>query len=392
MIKPKVLWLCSWYPDKTEPYNGDFVKRHAEAAADFCDLHVIHVVRDKEGVVTRSVKTEETRQVNFTETVIYYYVPVTGIRLFEKFLSHQWYEKLYRRTVKDYIQKNGLPALVHVHMGMKAGITALWIENKYKVPYVVSEHWSGFLDNAKEQFSATPKRFRKSWSTVINNAAAVSAVSQTLAKGLQQNFPGLQPFVIPNVVDTRIFFPGHEKVSNPAPRFVHISGMQELKNPRLILQAFKQVLQSNPGARLDMIGKKDEYLISLAEESGFADAVVFYDEMPQSELAKFIRQSAALILFSSYETFGCVIIEANACGVPVIVSDIPVFHETVKYGINGYFAKAGDADSLAEIMMKAVAQKENLSPEQIAKATAEKYSYPVIGKKIADWYQQILQG
>lgn len=390
MEKRKVLWLCSWYPDKIQPYNGDFIKRHAEAVSAFCDLHIIHVVRDREGAVTHSVKTEEAINGNFSETIIYYHVRGAGITLLEKFLSHQQHEKLYRRAVKNYILHKDVPDFVHVHMGMKAGTTALWIKDKYNIPYIVSEHWSGFLVNASEQFSATPKRFRNRWMAVIRNATAVSAVSETLAKGLQRNFSGLQPIVIPNVVNTNIFFPRGESVAvNTAPQFIHVSGMQQLKNPKLILLAFKKLLESFPAARLNMIGMKDAALISFTKENDMGHAVSFYDEMPQPELAGFVRQSAALILVSSYETFGCVIIEANACGVPVIVSDIPVFHETVTENVNGYFVSPGDRNGLTEAMVKIIGAKENFPPAKLASSVAEKYSYPVVGKMIADWYQQI---
>lgn len=389
MKKRKIVWLCSWYPDKTEPYNGDFVKRHAEAVSAFCDLHVIHVVRDKEGMVTKSVKTEEVTG-SFTETIIYYYVPVTGIGLLEKFLSQQWHEKLYRRAVESYIAQNGLPDLVHVHMGMKAGTTALWMKKKYKVPYVVSEHWSGFLDNAEEQFSKTPRRFQKTWTGIIQNAAGVCAVSEVLAAGLKKNFEGLNPVVIPNVVNTKIFYPDVQQQSS-AFQFVHVSGMQPLKNPQLIVSAFQKLLESFPAARLNMIGGKDDQLISFVKENGLEHAITFYDEIPQPELAEFVRQSVALILFSSYETFGCVIIEANASAVPVIVSDIPVFHETVNEPFSGYFAKPGDTESLMAAMKKAIAEKDHYDKEKLASATAAKYAYPAVGKRMVDWYEQVLK-
>lgn len=73
-----------------------------------------------------------------------------------------------------------------------------------------------------------------------------------------------------------------------------------------------------------------------------------YEEMSQESLVKFLQPATALILVSSYETFGCVLIEANACGVPVIVSDIPVFHETVKQEVNGVFTKLNDSNHLGK--------------------------------------------
>ena len=46
MLRKKILWLCSWYPNKIEPFNGDFIQRHARAASLYDDIYVIHVAAD----------------------------------------------------------------------------------------------------------------------------------------------------------------------------------------------------------------------------------------------------------------------------------------------------------------------------------------------------------
>jgi glycosyltransferase involved in cell wall biosynthesis len=118
--------------------------------------------------------------------------------------------------------------------------------------------------------------------------------------------------------------------------------------------------------------------------------VLLFDEVPQSILAKHMRKSVALVLYSDYETFGCVIIEANACGVPVIVSDIPVFHENVEEGRNGYFADKDNVISLADKMLLAINDRSNLHHKELAVFTHENYRYSVIGEKISQWYRNVL--
>ena len=43
MQRKKILWLASWYPNRNDPFDGDFIQRHARAAAIDHDIHVIHV-------------------------------------------------------------------------------------------------------------------------------------------------------------------------------------------------------------------------------------------------------------------------------------------------------------------------------------------------------------
>lgn len=95
------------------------------------------------------------------------------------------------------------------------------------------------------------------------------------------------------------------------------------------------------------------------------DAVSFYPEMSQLQLAEYMRKSDALIIYSKYETFGCVIIEANACGTTVIVSDIHVFHETVTEGVNGVFAGKDNANMLSEKMKWLLLNHSKFNSEEI---------------------------
>jgi glycosyltransferase involved in cell wall biosynthesis len=107
-------------------------------------------------------------------------------------------------------------------------------------------------------------------------------------------------------------------------------------------------------------------------------------------LAKFVTNSDALILYSRYESFGCVIIEANACGIPALVSDLPVFYETIKHGINGVFIRSDDPKSLAASIKDFMDRKYVFDRIAIAENTASKYSYQVVGKQFREWYQNVI--
>jgi glycosyltransferase involved in cell wall biosynthesis len=166
--------------------------------------------------------------------------------------------------------------------------------------------------------------------------------------------------------------------------------MQALKNPLQILKSFSEVIKNYPSARLFMIGAKPAELLNFVNEQGLENSVSFYEEMSQETLVKFLQPATALILVSSYETFGCVIIEANACGVPVIVSDIPVFHETVKQDVNGVFTKLNDSNHLANAMMQCFQNRNNFNRAGIAALAASRYSYTVVGKMFENWYDAII--
>jgi len=275
-----------------------------------------------------------------------------------------------------------------VHVGMKAGVFALWMKRNFGTPYVISEHWSGFLEESDDPYSYLPFYLKFTWKRIMQKATGVSAVSQHLLNGVNKHFPNTPGIVIPNVVDTSIFYPA------PAIddiRFIHISGLQPLKNPLLIFKAFRIVKESEPSAKLDVFGSRNDAMVQLATHLGLPDDVSYHEEVPQHVLAEHMNRSTGLILYSTFETFGCVIIEANACGLPVIVSDIPTFHETVTEGKNGYFVPLYSAEELAQRMLELIKNRSSFNSNAIATKTGSKYSYAVVGEQFSKWYREMLK-
>jgi glycosyltransferase involved in cell wall biosynthesis len=387
MKRKKILWLCSWYPSQLLPFNGDFIKRHAEAVSLYDDVFVIHVIRDVKGLLTKDVYIEDSGKNGLAEKIIYYYSPSYKFSIADKYFSEIKYRKLYKQAVIDHMEKSGMPDLTNVYIGMKAGTVALWLKKKKGVSYVISEQWSGFLPGADEKISDQPFYIRLLWKKVIADASAFSAVSLYLADAMEKQFGVKQVNVIPNVVNTSVFYPA-TGISNDI-RFIHISGLQELKNPKMIIEAFSIVIRTYPSAVLDIFGPDDKPLKNFTTALQAEKNIYFHNEVPQPQLAVFVRNSLALVLYSKYETFGCVIIEANACGIPVIVSDIPVFHETVTEGVNGIFAKPNDPGALAEKMIEMIKNRTSFNGNAIA-AASSKYCYEKVGKQFSDWYDEIL--
>ena len=101
-----------------EPFNGDFIQRHAQAAALFDDIYVIHVYGDASGRIRRTT-AEVQRHDHLTEHIVYY--PRGKGRLGKMQSGYRWLS-LFRGAIKSYIRQHGVPDLVHVHIPIKAGI------------------------------------------------------------------------------------------------------------------------------------------------------------------------------------------------------------------------------------------------------------------------------
>lgn len=381
-----VLWLASWYPNKLDNFDGDFIQRHAGAVARYCKIHVMYVKKDDKLAAGEHV-TEYKVSGNLTEQIIYYNSQKTGVKVLDKIISQQHYKKYFRNAVTNYISTSGKPDLVHVHVAMKAGVAALWIKKKWSIPFIVSEHWTAYLAKSDRRIEHHPFPFKNILSRVIKNISALTVVSDHLGKSIQQYFPAAQYQVIPNVVDTEIFYPAEKQTAEKI-RFIHISTMGYQKNPEAILQALA-LLKDEFEFEILLYGTVTEIQEQLISELGIQEKVLLKGEVPQEELAKEMQQCDALILYSRFETFGCVLIEANACGIPVIVSELEVFHEIVEEGVNGVFAAGEDPRALAEKLKQVALQRTNFDKNIIATTTAEKYNYKKVGGQFFSLYKNI---
>lgn len=130
---------------------------------------------------------------------------------------------------------------------------------------------------------------------------------------------------------------------------------------------------------------------SLINELGLTEQVRFHPEMRQEDLATLLKNASALVLFSRYETFGCVLIEANACGTPVLVSDIPVFRENITEGFNGLYAETDNAKSLTSTILKFIETRDQFDSKKISEQTLKKFNYTRIAGLYINWYSNFIK-
>lgn len=381
-----VLWLASWYPNRMDKYDGDFIQRHARAVSLYCNVYLIYVVKCKNKYDETFVDKKVTG--NLTELTICYRSFKTGLKLLDRFISQLKYKSLYKKAIYDYINVNGKPQLMHVHVAMKAGLVALWAFNKWQIPFIVSEHWTGYLSEADISIDDFSSLYLKKLRQILVKASIVTVVSDHLGKAIQDHLPFVKYRVVPNVVDTDIFFPIQKQVSDRF-KIIHASNMNYQKNTKDILQALQILKQKEPNFQMQLFGRAEPVIQQLILKLGLQTNIVIKGELPQTELAKAMQQADVLILYSRFETFGCVLIEANACGIPVIVSDIKVFHELVEENVNGIFVKTEDPVALANAIFGLTTLHGDSDHSSIAAKTAEKYCFSTVGKQFKKIYSEI---
>ncbi len=387
MSRKKILWLCSWYPDRVQPFNGDFVQRHARAAALYNDVYVVHVAGD----AAMKKKQEEVITVSegLTEVVVYY---KNNNSFYGKVINHLRWLRCTKEAVEKYINKNGVTDLVHVHVPFKMGIIARWLKKKYGLPYLATEHWTIYQPQSPVLYTSQNFFIRSIIKRTVQNCDMLVPVSSDLGNLINRQVAQKEFCPVVNAVDTSLFFYDGTDRDYKVFRFIHVSSMNSLKNAEGLLRAFKTFLKHGGRAELDMVGDTTPEIRTYAASLGFPAGVIrFHGEVSNADVAALMRNADCFVLFSNVENSPCVIGESLCCGLPVIATTVGGIPELVTEE-NGILVAAGDEIALAAAMKRVSENSSMFNRKKIAENAFSRFSYPVIGKKIDEVYQSILTG
>jgi len=378
-----ILYLPSWFPIRRNPYPGDFIKRHAESASLYNRITVFYTATDD--TIKEPELVEEKINQNLS-IYIYYYPVLTGnfssvINGVKRFSALR---KMYNKTFAS-----SSPDLVHVHVAYSAGLFALYLKKRKGLEYVISEHDGIYMPNYDNYHVAG--RFEKKIVPVIyHNAKKVHAVSKSLGNALVDlKLATSDPIVIPNVVDTKTFQP-KEKLSGAGFSFIHVSSLINQKNPEGMIEALSIVKKKRSDFVLKIIGPPKEKLKKLVKELSLEKEIIFMGEMRYPDVAKEINNSDAMIHFTRYETFGCVIAESLCCGVPVIVSDLDVTKELVTDKIDGLLVEESNVRDLADKILYFMETEFKIDSKWVTEENQRKFNYQRIGKMFDEMYNSVI--
>lgn len=387
MSRKRILWLCSWYPNRTDPFDGDFIQRHARAAALLHDIHVIRVIGDPDLPPGKNdVKIKQGT--GLTEQLIY--IGKTNSLAGRSFFYLRWNQQ-FRKAVQDYINVFGKPDWVHVHVPYPAGRIALWVKQKYGVPFVVTEHWTIYQPGNAISYQQQPVRLRKLVYRVMKETSHFLPVSADLGQRVSQLVTPVSCAVIPNVVDTDLFY-FQEKRYNPDQvfLFIHVSGMSTQKNPEGLLRAFAAAYSEDSQIRLLMLGNRDDSLLRFAETFGLpAGTIRFGGEVSYPEVAREMQQADALVLFSNMENAPCVISEALCCGLPVIATETGGIPEMIN-DKNGLLVQPGNETDMKKALLNLKKNIYRYNRDLIASGAKELYSYEKVSAAFSTVYKNLL--
>ncbi len=172
-----------------------------------------------------------------------------------------------------------------------------------------------------------------------------------------------------------------------------IGALNKQKGQTYLIQAFKKLTESLPKARLEIIGdgSEREKLLADINELDLESRVQLLGKIDKPR--KYLESWDLFVLPSLSETFGLVILEAFAAGVPVVASDVGGISELITNGKNGYLVPPADSEKLAKAVSHLLVEKkarESLTQEA-SKTLKEKYDWSKIILEIEREYEEAVK-
>lgn len=396
----RILHLPKWYPHRYDDQDGDFVARHvaASAAHGGAGGGPVQSAVVFAAVARGPLPTLIAEDIDLGGPVptwrYYYRARPTGLAPLDKLLKLGLWLACQRRGLRAVRRHwaGARPAVVHTHILFRPAALAWWLKLRYGIPYLITENWTVFQPGNVERLSR-PKRWLAGY--LVRQAAAYTPVSADLRRALAAlGGVNAHTTVIPNVVDTELFYPP----ASPGGRtgLLNVAAFNEkAKNLSGLLRTVAGLRTRLPGLRLRIAGygPAESQLHQLAAELGLlADGTVaFLGKLTSSQVAAEMRRAAAFVLFSNYENLPCVLIEAQASGLPAVATHVNGVPELLPDGRAGLLVPARDEAALAEALaavLTAPAGRFDAAALR-ARAVAE-FSYPAVGRAFGAVYARIL--
>jgi glycosyltransferase involved in cell wall biosynthesis len=228
----------------------------------------------------------------------------------------------------------------------KANVLLLLATRGLKIPIVVTEH----NDPRKWTIGATGECLRR---LLYPRATAVVVLTSEIAQWARQIVRGGAIRVIPNPVGQQCLGRSQTIIKGKQHFAVAMGRMGFEKGFDLLLRAFALCVESSPDWTLRLVGQgaEQQRLRTLAEQLGIKDAVKF--EPVTKEPEKVLRESDLFVLSSRTEGFPMVLLEAMACGLPVVSFDcMSGPREMIRHGIDGLLVPPEDVGALAKAMAR----------------------------------------
>lgn len=285
--------------------------------------------------------------------------------------NRRWYrdaDLLY--STSDFLP-DVLPSFIFRHQGHRP-----WVQIFHHFIPPPKERSGGWLTGMGSYLMQ-----RISLMLIRSRADLVVAVSPLMRdKLIQEGVPSKKIACIPNGVDLRLM----QSISPSPERYdaVFLGRLHPSKGVLDLVEVWKQVVEHRKGSRLVIIGQgeAEEELAALIAREGLEGSVTMLGYLPREKAIALIKSSSIFLFPSHEEGFGIAILEAMACGKPVVSWDLPVYREIFRKGLLS--APMGDRKTMADLVLGLLEDQDRRKMiGREAEALASGYDWDILAKR-----------
>lgn len=328
----KVLYLSEWYPSERDKMAGLFVEKHAQAVAAMG----------------------------------------ANVRV------NTWWPEA------EVVQLNVLT--------LKKGMVAYVLKRVFGIPYIIIEHWSGYLPE-NGQYMRFPRWKRALLEEIGREASGIYPVSEKLenamkACGIENRKWGRME----NVVDDFFYESPIPHPPSPVTRLLHVSCFDEApKNVKGLLRAVKTISEKRQDFRLTLVGTGKDWQMcrEYAAELGIAPSLLRWTgELTPQEVCREMQNADVFVLPSRWENAPVVLSECLAVGLPIVSTRAGGIPEMVNED-TGILVPPNDDAALTEAIDYMLDHYQDYDADKI-RPYGEKYSAERVGNKLMKIYEEVL--
>ena len=383
-----VLILPSWYPAHPSDPFGSFFREHAlSIQAAGCKVGVLAPRLVSLLSPVSSIRVSRSVQVELDEGMpTYRHASVNWTPRFwhanaRRIASLGW------QIYQEYCKKYGRPDVIHVQSSIMCGVVAKTILERDGVPFVVCEHSSAYARGQVPPIGKEIVRY------VAEKASGTFAVSTPFCQLLEKtlDLPPKSYVRIPNMVDRAFLEEPLKYRGGQQRRFLHVSMLDQNKNVQLILHAFYKAFEGNMNISLTIggDGPDRQRLIALTKELEIENQINFLGRLDRDEVRKEMAQADAFLLSSNYETFGIVVVEATAMGLPVVATRCGGPEDVIREQ-TGLLVPKGNVSAYAAAMKEVILGGGRWSAEALRSICKAEYGPDAITARWLEVYDGIV--
>lgn len=292
------------------------------------------------------------------------------------------------------------PDLIHAHWSLPQGLTGVVCKKLFGIPCITTVHGSDVHGLQHPMLKALNRM-------VINNSDICTANSSASAKMVSDIAGREDTQVVPMGVDTNLFSKSkkvdviRKKYEIDGEVLLFVGRLIRVKGVYYLIKALPEVLKQYPKTKLLIVGSGPEKrrLMQLSTELEIKNRIVFIAEVLQEDLIPLYSMADILILPSimditgETEGLGVVLLEAMACRVPVIGSDVGGIRDIIIDGETGLLSEQKNSDSLAEKIISLLSD-EQLRKKVIdngLKLVKDKFTWEAISDRFMNIYMEVIK-